>query len=92
MNTFRIVVADIFTEESPQVLLIEHDHVVDEFSLARSHPVFGRSVLPRALKCGALRLYAELSIAPVTWSEKTESLSWIRYFGAESSGNGNRNL
>jgi hypothetical protein len=28
------------------VILIEYDDVIDDFSLARSHPAFGRSILP----------------------------------------------
>lgn len=34
VNTLRIVVADIVTEESAQVILIEHEHVIDDLSLA----------------------------------------------------------
>jgi hypothetical protein len=36
------------------VILVEHDDVIDDFSLARSHPAFGRSVLPGTLKGRAL--------------------------------------
>ena len=34
MNTLRVLVADILVEESAQVILIEHDHVIDDLSLA----------------------------------------------------------
>jgi len=34
VNTLRIVVADIVTEEPAQVILIEHEHVIDDLSLA----------------------------------------------------------
>ena len=34
VNTFRVVVADIFTEESAQVVLVEYDHVIGDLSLA----------------------------------------------------------
>jgi hypothetical protein len=61
VNTFRVVVADIVAKESAQVILIEHDDVINDFSLARSHPAFGRSVLPWTVKCGAPGLYAETS-------------------------------
>jgi hypothetical protein len=36
VNTFGVVVADVFTEESAQVILIKHDDVIDDVSFARS--------------------------------------------------------
>ena len=41
------------------MILIEHDDVIDDFSLARSHPAFGRSVLSGTLKCRAFRFCAK---------------------------------
>ena len=62
MNALRVVVTDVVAEKAAQVILIEHDEVIDDFSLARSsHPAFGGSILPGTSKGCALRLYAETS-------------------------------
>ena len=60
VNTLRVVVTDIVAEESAQVLLIEHNHVIDDFSLARSHPALRRSVLPGTVKRASLRFYIKI--------------------------------
>ncbi len=59
MNTFRVVVADIVAKESVQVILIEHDDVINDFSLAQPHPAFGRSVLLWTLEGRAPGRYAK---------------------------------
>ena len=41
------------------MILIEHDDVIDDFSLAQSHPAFGRSVLPWTLEGRAPGPYAK---------------------------------
>lgn len=41
------------------MVFVRDDHVVDEFSLARSNPTLSRSVLPRASERRALRPYSE---------------------------------
>ena len=59
MNSLDVVVGDIVEKKSMQVTLIEHDHVICQFSLARSHPAFGGPILPGAPECRSLRIGAQ---------------------------------
>jgi hypothetical protein len=44
-----MIVAEVFTNQPPQVGFIEHHHVIQQFSAAAPHPSFGNPILPRAL-------------------------------------------
>ena len=48
-ESIRMIVAEVFTHQPPQVGFIEDDHVIQQFSAAAPHPSFGNPVLPGAL-------------------------------------------
>ena len=60
VDTFGVVGGDIVVKNATQMVLIEHDHRIDEFAFAGSHPALCRSILPWTLKRGALRFYAKM--------------------------------
>ena len=47
VNALGVVVADIVAKQPPQVVLIEHDHMIEDLAPARSYPALCCSVLPR---------------------------------------------
>jgi hypothetical protein len=48
-----LVTGDIFTPQSPDVLIIQRDYVIKHFTANTAHPVLLHSVLPRAPNAGA---------------------------------------
>ena len=46
MDPIRVVVADIVSEKTTQVILIEHDDMIHDLSFAGSDPSLRRPVLP----------------------------------------------
>ncbi len=62
MCSRSIVIVDVLFEQSPEVVLIKWNHVVEKFSPTTADPPFSGSILPRALKgnpdgLGVKRLY-----------------------------------
>jgi hypothetical protein len=49
MDPIRMIVAEVFTNQPPQVGFIEHDHVIQQFSVVTPHPPFSNPILPGAL-------------------------------------------
>ena len=46
MRTRPIIIGGEFREDSPQVILIEHDQMIDTFAPDRPHQAFNMAVLP----------------------------------------------
>jgi hypothetical protein len=46
------IVIEITFKDSSQMLLSQHDHVIQAFALDGAHQPFRKRVLPRALRCG----------------------------------------
>jgi hypothetical protein len=53
-----VVVRDVLAEQTPQVNLVQHDHVVEQFPAATADPAFSDTVLPRASEAGSLGMDA----------------------------------
>jgi len=49
MRPIIVVVGQVLAEQSPKMLVIENDGVVEQFAPYRPHEPFGHPVLPRAL-------------------------------------------
>ena len=47
MNTILSVVADVTSNQPSEMLFVEWDDMIEEFSTARPYPAFGNTVLPR---------------------------------------------
>jgi hypothetical protein len=47
-----VIIGEELAEQPPQVLLVQHDHVIKQFASATADPALGYAVLPRALKRG----------------------------------------
>ncbi len=60
MDPFSVVVLDVLAQESPQVALVDHDHMVQQLPSNSPDPTLSRPVLPRAPIGGPLGLHAEL--------------------------------
>jgi hypothetical protein len=45
-----VVKAHVFKKKSPQMTLIEHNHMIEEIAPATSNPSLGCAVLPWALE------------------------------------------
>ncbi len=58
VKTIDVVIGDVVPNEASQMVLVEHDHVMEERLAEAADPSFGYAVLPRALECGALHLHA----------------------------------
>jgi hypothetical protein len=56
VHSFFVVVVDILSKESPQVLLVDDYHVIKELSPHSSYPSFCDPVLPWASVGGSRRL------------------------------------
>ena len=59
MDPIRVVVTDVVSEKPTQMLLVENDHMIDEFAFAGANPAFSRPVLPWASVRRSLRYDAE---------------------------------
>jgi hypothetical protein len=59
-DSLPVVAIDIFPEESTEVVLVDHDHVMRQLASHGSDPAPRDPVLPRALICDPLRLDSEL--------------------------------
>src|ERR1700691_6097937 len=46
VGAVRVVVRNVLAEDPTQVVLAEHDHVVDDLPTRSAHPSFGETVLP----------------------------------------------
>ncbi len=55
-----VVVVDVFSEKSLKVVLVQDDHVIEQFSACAPDPSLRDSVLPRASECRSLRLNSEM--------------------------------
>jgi len=47
MCSILMVVADVFAHEALEMMLIEHDHMIQEVASAASNPTLRRTILPR---------------------------------------------
>ncbi len=52
------VVFEEFAQQASQMLLVQHDHVIEQLPTHRTNPALGYSVLPRAAKRGSLGFHA----------------------------------
>jgi hypothetical protein len=59
VDSVLIVVIDVLSQQSTKVLLIDHNHVIEELSPHRSNPSFCDPVLPRASVHGSRRLNSD---------------------------------
>ena len=75
VNALVVVVGNIVPQQAVQVPFIQDDYVIQHLSTHASHPAFGRSVLPGALKRRALRFYAETPDRSCDVVREMESLS-----------------
>jgi hypothetical protein len=48
MGSVVVIIGDVVGKESLQMSLIQHNHVIEQFTPAASHPAFRDSILPRA--------------------------------------------
>lgn len=48
-----VVIGDIFTPQSPEVLIVQRDHVIKHFAANTADPALRHAVLPRAPNAGA---------------------------------------
>ena len=53
MRSVFVVIGDIFTPQSPEVLIVQWDYVIELFAGNTADPALRRSVLPRAPITGA---------------------------------------
>ena len=53
MGSVLVVIGDIFTPQSPQVLIVQGDYVIKHFAANTADPALRHSVLPRAPNAGA---------------------------------------
>jgi hypothetical protein len=59
VNPLGVVVLDVFTEQSSQVIFTENDHVIEQLAANRSHEAFRSPILPRTLERRSLRMDSE---------------------------------
>src|SRR5215469_11519758 len=50
-----VVVGDVFTPKSPEVLIVQRDYVIEHFAANTANPALRHSILPRAPNTGANR-------------------------------------
>ncbi len=60
VDSVGIVVIDVFSKKTPQVLFIEYDYVIEQFSADAADPSFCDPILPRASKGRSQRLDSDL--------------------------------
>ena len=53
MDSVLVLIGDIFTPQSPEVLIVQRDYVIKHFAANTAHPALRHSVLPRAPNAGA---------------------------------------
>jgi len=59
VNALRVVVLDLFPEQSLQVVFTEDDLVIEKLATNRSHEALRRPILPRPLERCSLRMDSE---------------------------------
>jgi len=59
VNAIGVVVLDVLTAQSSQVVFIEDDHVIEKLATNRSHEAFRYPILPRTLERRSLRMDPE---------------------------------
>ena len=59
VNAIGVVVLDVLTEQSSQVVFTEDDQMIEKLATNRSHESFRGPVLPRTLQCGSLEMDSE---------------------------------
>ena len=64
VDSLPVVVIDIFPEDSTEVILVDHDHVIQQLASHGSDPALRDPVLPGASVCGPLRLASEVPDRP----------------------------
>jgi hypothetical protein len=56
VDTVGVAVVDVFLEKASKVVLMQDDHVIEQFSAYATDPPLGNSILPWASECGSPRL------------------------------------
>src|SRR5262249_49156872 len=51
VDAFRVVVSDVVSKQSSQVVFAQYDDVIEQLSPNRTHEALGRPVLPRTPEC-----------------------------------------
>jgi len=57
VDLIGVIIRDVIPDQTAQMMLVEHDHVIQEIISAASDPAFGNGILPRACRTCACRLY-----------------------------------
>lgn len=78
MDALGVVVRDVLSKNTSQVVLAEHDHMVEKLTANRAHEALRRAILPRALERRTAGTDADLPMEQATSAEKIASLSKIR--------------
>ncbi len=60
MDSILVVVVDVVAKKTSQVPLVDHDHVIQQFTSNGPDPALRSSILPRTSVCGPLGLDSEL--------------------------------
>ena len=58
MNSVLVMVLHVLANQTPQMWFVQRDHVVEKLAPTTPDPPLGRSILPRRLNTGALRIQA----------------------------------
>ena len=59
VDSLSVVVRDVFAKKTSQVVLAEHNHVIEQLSTDTAHETLRRPVLPWAPECGTAGTDAE---------------------------------
>ena len=55
MRPVAVIIPDELAQQAAKVILVEDDHVIEQFSTASPDPAFGHAVLQRTLVSGPQR-------------------------------------
>jgi len=58
VNSILVIVAEVFTNQSTEGSIVEHDHMIQQFPPTAPHPTFGDTLLARAAMGSSDRLAA----------------------------------
>ncbi len=51
VDPISVVVLDVFSQETLEVLLVQDDHVIEQLPASTPNPSLGYPILPRASEC-----------------------------------------
>jgi hypothetical protein len=78
VHPLAVVVLDVLAKQASQMVLADHDHVIEQFPSHASDEALGGPVLSGALKDRPLGRSPSLEIETATSGEKIASLSKIK--------------